>query len=62
VNDQELEIGLRSIATPIIASSGKVEAALNVGVHASQVSVQEMMSRILPPLREAAKELSLLLK
>lgn len=59
--DQELEIGLRSIAVPIQAPDGKVVAALNVGVQAARVSVAEMESRFLPVLREAARELGLLL-
>ena len=60
--DQELELGLRSMAVPIRNSSGKVVAALNVGAHAQRVSIQDMQGRFLPPLREAAQELCLLLK
>ncbi|MDN0081699.1 IclR family transcriptional regulator C-terminal domain-containing protein [Crenobacter sp. SG2305] len=60
VIDQELEIGLRSIAVPILSQSGKVVAAINVGVQAARVSVAEMETRVLPVLREAAEELSLL--
>ncbi len=59
--DQELEIGLRSIAVPITAANGQVEAAINVGLHAARVSIQEMEERILPVLRDAAAELALLL-
>ena len=58
--DQELEIGLRSIAVPIHGTEGRVMAALNVGVQAARVSVAEMESRILPVLREGAQELALL--
>jgi IclR family pca regulon transcriptional regulator len=61
VNDQELEIGLRSIAVPIAAPDGRVVAALNVGVQAARVSVPEMESRFLPVLRDGARELGLLL-
>jgi len=60
VIDQELEIGLRSIAVPILSQSGKIVAAINVGVQAARVSVAEMETRFLPVLREAAEELSLL--
>ncbi|WP_131863066.1 IclR family transcriptional regulator domain-containing protein [Crenobacter luteus] len=59
--DQELEIGLRSIAVPIVAQDGRVVAAINVGVQAARVPVAELESRVLPVLREAAGELSLLL-
>jgi IclR family pca regulon transcriptional regulator len=59
--DQELEIGLRSIAVPIHAPGSRVAAALNVGAQAARISVAEMESRFLPVLREGAYELGLLL-
>lgn len=61
VIDQELELGLRSIAVPIAAPDGKVVAAINVGLQAARVSVVEMEAHILPVLRDAAAELALLL-
>jgi IclR family pca regulon transcriptional regulator len=60
VVDQELELGLRSMAVPIQSPSGQVVAALNVGAHAQRVTVQVMMAKFLPQLRAAAQELSLL--
>ena len=39
----------------------RVQAALNVGVHAGQVTADELRSRVLPELQKAAQELSLLL-
>jgi IclR family pca regulon transcriptional regulator len=59
--DQELEIGLRSIAVPVTDPSGKVVAAINVGTQSSRVSVAEMEQKFLPPLRAASHELGLLL-
>jgi len=56
--DQELEMGLRSLAVPVRDSSGQVLAALNVGTHAGRVSRQELESRFLPPLLLASRELS----
>ncbi len=56
--DQELEIGLRSLAVPLKDSAGQVLAALNVGTHASRVSRQELETRFLPVLLEASRELS----
>lgn len=56
--DQELEVGLRSLAVPLKDSAGQVLAALNVGTHASRVSRQELQTRFLPVLLEASKELS----
>ena len=62
LNDQELEMGLRSLAVPLFNSQGQVEAALNVGVHAGQVSAAELLDRVLPELQKAASELTLLLR
>jgi len=61
VVDQELEIGLRSIAVPVVDRDGRPVAAINIGTQSSRVSVAEMESRFLPPLRAAAHELGLLL-
>jgi IclR family pca regulon transcriptional regulator len=61
VVDQELEIGLRSIAVPVHDRVGRAVAAINVGTQSSRVSVSEMETRFLPPLRAAAHELALLL-
>jgi len=55
--DQELELGLRSIAVPVQDAAGRVVAAMNVGVQAARHSVREMQGRILPALRAAAAEL-----
>ena len=59
--DQELEIGLRSIAVPVTDREGRAVAALNIGTQSSRVTVAEMESRFLPPLRAAARELGLML-
>jgi IclR family transcriptional regulator, pca regulon regulatory protein len=60
--DQELELGLRSMAVPIQNPSGRVVAALNVGAHAQRVSTQVMQTRFLPQLRAAAQEICMLLR
>jgi IclR family pca regulon transcriptional regulator len=59
--DQELEMGLRSMAVPVRNPAGKVVAAISAGVHGQRASVQDMQTRFLPYLRAAAQELSLLL-
>lgn len=59
--DQELEIGLRSIAVPVHARSGAVVGALNIGTQAGRVSLGVMQSQLLPRLREAAQRLGTLL-
>jgi IclR family pca regulon transcriptional regulator len=48
--DGELEIGLRSIAVPVTARSGRVVAAMNSGVHAARVTRQRMIAEFLPVL------------
>jgi IclR family transcriptional regulator, pca regulon regulatory protein len=59
--DQEYEVGLRSLAVPVYSSSGRVVATLNLSGNAPRISVLEMQSRYLTPLRNAASELSVFL-
>jgi IclR family transcriptional regulator, pca regulon regulatory protein len=59
--DGELEPGLRSIAVPIRNSSGRVVAAMNVGIHISTATPDEMLRRYLPVLNSNAEILSRLL-
>jgi IclR family pca regulon transcriptional regulator len=54
VVDQELEIGLRSMAVPIRASDGSVTAAMNVSLHVSRGSVESARREILPLMQECA--------
>jgi len=61
VVDQELEIGLRSIAVPVKDFRQRVAAAINVSVQATRVSVAEMERTFLPALNAAAQELGMLL-
>jgi IclR family pca regulon transcriptional regulator len=60
--DQELELGLRSMAVPLRNPDGKVVAALNVGAQAQRISIQDLQTRLLPQLQMAAQELSMLLR
>ena len=55
--DEELELGLRSIAVPVRSRNGSTIAAMNTGVHAARVSADEMLSRILPVLQDNARTL-----
>ncbi len=59
--DEELEIGLRSIAVPVRGASGNVLAALNVGAQATRVSKRQMEEEFLPVLLRGSQELSVLL-
>jgi IclR family transcriptional regulator, pca regulon regulatory protein len=54
--DEELELGLRSIAVPM-HREGKVKIAINISVSTSQMTVAEMQRRLLPILCEAAEQM-----
>jgi len=60
--DQELEIGLRSVAVPILSQSGRVVAAINVSAQAQRMPLPEMQTRFLPHLRQSANELSMFVR
>lgn len=57
--DQELEIGLRSIAVPVKQPDGRAVASINVGAHAARADRQTMVKTYLPELLEAANEIGL---
>lgn len=61
MNDEELELGHRSIAVPVRTRKGSMVAGMNIGLHAARVSVAEMIHRLLPILREHAQMLGQLL-
>ncbi len=56
--DQELEPGVRSVAVPVHGPGGSVIAALNVGTHASRVTMEDLKGRVLPALKETAEAVS----
>ena len=55
--DQELELGLRSIAVPIVRRDGAVQAALNLGVQAARIDARTMQGEFGPVLKAAAAEI-----
>ena len=59
--DQELEMGLRSIAVPILSAGGRAVAALNIGTHASRWPIQKLTQEVLPLLKQTAGSISALL-
>jgi IclR family pca regulon transcriptional regulator len=61
LTDEELELGLRSVAVPVRTRQGRVVAAMNIGVHAVRVSSAEMIHRLLPILQEQTHLLGSLL-
>jgi IclR family pca regulon transcriptional regulator len=59
--DQELELGLRTIAVPLRNFRGDVVAAMNVSVHAARLPAQQMVERCLPAMIKIQVELGALL-
>lgn len=51
--DQELEVGLRSIAVPVRDPTGRALAAVNVSTHASRTTLQSLRIHLLPELLRA---------
>lgn len=59
--DQELEMGLRTIAVPLKNAHGDVLAAINVSVHAAQLSMERLVERCLPALLQTQANLRAML-
>ena len=59
--DQEVELGLRSIAVPLLNARGKTVAALNVGLSASQYGLDQLANHFLAPLLAVQKDLQAML-
>jgi IclR family pca regulon transcriptional regulator len=58
VNDEELAYGLRSIAAPLRGHDGSAVAAINLAVHRTMVSMDDLVLRLSPVLKRAAAEIS----
>ena len=58
VNNEELAYGLRSIAVPVWSQTGDVVAAINIAVHRSLVSMDELLEDLAPALVSTASEIS----
>jgi len=59
VNNEELAYGLRSIAAPIHSHSGEAVAALNLAVHRTMLSMDELIARLGPAVTQTAHDISL---
>jgi IclR family pca regulon transcriptional regulator len=57
VNNEELAYGLRSMATPVRSQSGEVVAAINIAVHRSLVSLDDLVKNLAEPLKQAAADI-----
>jgi len=58
VSNEELAFGLRSIAAPVRTMTGEVVAAINLAVHRSMVSLEDLVANLAPALRRTANEIS----
>ena len=56
--DQELEDGVRSIATPLRGRDGRAVAALNCSTHAGRVGLRELRTEFVPALLATAAEIN----
>jgi IclR family pca regulon transcriptional regulator len=59
--DQELELGLRTMAVPVRNFRGEVVAAMNISVHAARMKLEDMVERCLPAMLKIQVELGALL-
>jgi IclR family pca regulon transcriptional regulator len=55
--DQEAEVGIRSIAVPLVRFDGRAVAALNIGVQPEQVPARTMIADYAPLLQKEAAAL-----
>lgn len=55
--DEELELGLRSVACPIIGAAGKPIAAINVSTASARVALTRLRKEFVPLLQAAAAEI-----
>jgi IclR family transcriptional regulator, pca regulon regulatory protein len=58
INNEELAYGLRSIAAPVLSHEGVAVAAINLAVHSSNVSMQDLFARLSETLKRAAGDVS----
>lgn len=59
--DEELEIGLRSIAVPVRDSAGRVVAALSLAAATNRISRRDLVGKLMQELESARRSLSELL-
>jgi IclR family transcriptional regulator, pca regulon regulatory protein len=58
VNDEELDIALRSIAAPIRSRSGEVVAAVNVAIPWSPVAMSDLVGQLGPAIQATARQIT----
>ena len=58
INNEELAYGLRSIAAPVFAHDGAAVAGINLAVHRTMVSMEQLVAGLSARLRGAADTIS----
>lgn len=58
LNNQEVDLGARSIAAPVTGASGRFISAVNISVSTSRVSVERLLEDLLPQLLDTTKKIS----
>ncbi|SEG47807.1 transcriptional regulator, IclR family [Actinacidiphila yanglinensis] len=57
LTDQQLALGIRSVAAPLRDGSGRVIAGINVNCHAAETTVEYLLEHHLPLLLQAAGDI-----
>jgi IclR family pca regulon transcriptional regulator len=58
LTDEQLTLGIRSVAAPLRDGSGRVIAGINVNTHAAETPVEHLLEHHLPLLLQAAGDIS----
>jgi len=61
INNEELAYGLRSIAAPVLDHDGRAVGAINLAVHTSMVSIDELVAGLSAAVCRTAADVSALL-
>jgi IclR family pca regulon transcriptional regulator len=56
--DEELELGLRALAVPLLDRTGQAVGAINLSSHSTRTTRNEMRERFLPELNRIADQIS----
>ena len=62
ISDEELEIGLRSIAVPILNGHGELIAAMSLSVTTTKMTRQEVVEHLLPELETGCRNFASLFR
>ncbi|MER7694547.1 IclR family transcriptional regulator C-terminal domain-containing protein [Streptomyces sp. NPDC097610] len=58
LTDEQLTLGIRSVAAPLRDGTGRVVAGINVNCHAAETTVERLLDHHLPLLLQAAGDIS----